>query len=193
MWVLYFYANLEFFCTTYALSSIANTTLETEIAWVRTTQNQNLEELFDAPFASQQTSAFHPLQKFKLRHHPIPRCGKPENCRIVMVRCCSVKRLAEIIDYCIYGIRTILSGSNLLFLPAISGCFSLFLPAVPGCYFTCFSRVEARISAANAASLAVFSLHLTAITASGIRARLRRERCFFAAFNSDNSQQRRRD
>lgn len=36
VWSLYFYGNLEFFCTTYALSSIANTTLEAEIARVRT-------------------------------------------------------------------------------------------------------------------------------------------------------------
>jgi hypothetical protein len=36
MWALYFYGNLEFFCTTCALSSIANTSLEAEIARVRT-------------------------------------------------------------------------------------------------------------------------------------------------------------
>jgi hypothetical protein len=37
MWLLYFFGNPELFCTTYALSSIANTTLEAEIARVRTT------------------------------------------------------------------------------------------------------------------------------------------------------------
>jgi hypothetical protein len=34
--------------------------------------------------------------------------------------------------------------------------FLAVLPAVPGCYFICFSRGKARISATNAASLAVF-------------------------------------
>ncbi len=119
-------------------------------------------------------TAHHPLQKFKLRHHPTPRCGKPENCRIVVVRCCSVKRLAEIIDYCTYGNRTILNRSDLLFLPAISGCFSLFLLAAARCYFAAAVAVKARISAVNSASLAVFSLHLTAITASSMGRKARR-------------------
>lgn len=50
------------------------------------------------------------------------------------------------------------------------------LPAVPGCYFTAAASEEARISEVDGATLAVFSLHLTAITASSIERGLSRQR-----------------
>jgi hypothetical protein len=111
---------------------------------------------------------FPPFAEIQTETSPDTPVWQTQNCRIVMVGCCSVKRLVEIIDYCIYGIRIILNGSDLLFMPAI---FRLFLVVFVGCCSLLFAAavaVKARISAVNFASLAVFSLHLTAITAKAI-------------------------